>query len=163
MLPNIDLRIANMIKALEQVVLPALPSDQRLARDQARLVIGHLAMVRDQWKLAARFEARNLDGLLQLAEELEKTVQAGPLRAAAKAANAADRRDVDAVEDACTAIGRAIDEIIIGDGATPLPQAAIDAILKHGEGQAWRERIWFRGHGLDPDMGTLPAIAAAID
>ena len=61
MLPSIDLRIANMIKALEQVILPALPKRERLARDQANLVIGHLRLMSPQWKTAVRFEEVTLD------------------------------------------------------------------------------------------------------
>ena len=64
MLPSIDLRIQNLVKALQEVVVPAIPERERLARDQAMLVIGHLRMIAVQWKSALLFEAQSLDGLL---------------------------------------------------------------------------------------------------
>ena len=62
MLPSIDLRIANIVKALEQVVLPALTARERLAKDQVNLCIGHLQMIAQQWRWAAAFEAAVLQG-----------------------------------------------------------------------------------------------------
>ena len=52
MLPDIDLRLTNTIKALSDVVLPALPTGEALAREQAQLAIAHLGLVQQQWKAA---------------------------------------------------------------------------------------------------------------
>jgi len=165
-LPSIDLRIANMIKALEQVILPALPKRERLARDQAALVIGHLKLVSGQWKAALRFELVTLDDLIGLANNLAGILQGeigARLREAAVVAGKADRADVLAVEAAFTALGKVVDAAIVGGpDAAPLPRAATDAILNYGARQAWRERIWFKGNGLDPDKAELPEIADAL-
>jgi hypothetical protein len=75
MLPNIDLRIGNLVKALEQVILPALPASQRLARDQVRLVIGHLRMLGGQWKTALRYEEISFEELAALARDLAELVE----------------------------------------------------------------------------------------
>lgn len=42
MLPNITLRIENLIKAMETIVIPAVDPDNDLATEQAQLIIGHL-------------------------------------------------------------------------------------------------------------------------
>ena len=103
MLPNIDLRIANMVKALEQVILPALPRDQRLARDQAMLVAGHLRMLGDQSKAALRYERISLDDLAGLSRDL---IPAAPaplgqrLEHALAEAEGCDRESVTALEQA---------------------------------------------------------------
>lgn len=166
MLPSIDLRIANMIKALEQVILPALPRRERLARDQANLVLGHLRLMSPQWKTAVRFEEVTLDLIVGLAErfgEIFTGDQRALLEAAIASARAADRRDIKALEDAYTLVGNAIDAIIRGDADhAPLPQAAVDALLDYGAVQALRERAWFKGNGLDPHAAELPEISAVL-
>ncbi len=167
MLPNIDLRIANMVKALEQVILPALPRDQRLARDQAMLVAGHLRMLGDQWKAALRYERISLDALAGLARDLIPAAPAAlgrRLEDALTAAQGCDRESVIALEQANIALGHAVDAVILGGEAhTPLPQASIDAILDYALRHARRERTWFKRNGLDPDRGDLPDLAAMLD
>lgn len=166
MLPNIDLRIANMIKALEQVVLPALPRDQRLARDQALLVAGHLRMMGEQWKAALRYEQISLDDLMTLARDLMRSAPTSldKLADALADAQACDRESVTALEQANIRLGHAVDAIILGGEAhAPLPQVSIDAILDHGLRHARRERTWFKRNGLDPDRNDLPDLAALFD
>jgi hypothetical protein len=159
MLPNIDVRIATLVKALEQVILPALPANERLARDQAMLLIGHLHMIGQQWKHALRFECATLDELIRLAAALADVQDGewgGRLRAAIASAREADRSSVDALEAAYNELGHAVDAVIRSEA--PLGPAAVDAILAYGERQAWRERTWFKAVGIDPDRAELPNI-----
>lgn len=166
MLPNIDLRIQNMIKALEQVILPALPRDQRLARDQAMLVTGHLRMIGAQWKCALDYERGALDQLVALAELLRD--QAGEslgkrLTAMLELARDCDRAQIDEIERTCTELGKVVDEIILGGpGHRPLSREVADAILDYSLRHARRERVWFQGNGLDPDRASLPTIEAMM-
>ncbi|ALR20195.1 hypothetical protein [Sphingobium baderi] len=163
MLPNIDLRIANMIKALEQVILPALPREQRQARDQAMLVAGHLGMIGEQWKSALRYEQVSLDDLAGLARQLlpDAPELLGPrLENALAAAEACDRVNIAALEQANIDLGNAVDAVILGgEDHAPLSQAASDAVLAYGLRHARRERTWFKANHLDPDRDELPAIA----
>ena len=166
MLPNIDVRIANLIKAMEQVVLPALPRSERLARDQAMLVVGHLRMIAGQWKSALRFEQVTLDALIDLAEKLAGVVAApfaGRLADAAKTARAADRGSVVGLEQAYTALGTVIDEAILGGpDHVAFPPAAVDVLFEYGTRQARLERTWFKAIGFDPDRAELPEIADVL-
>lgn len=163
MLPSIDLRIANMIKALEQVILPALPKRERLARDQANLVMGHLRLMSSQWKAAARFEEGTLDGMIGLAQKLAGIIGGeakAQLEAAVAEVQTVDRRDVAALEAAYNAVGHVVDDVIRGGADhAPLPQAAVDVLLDYGAVQARRERAWFKGNGLDPHASELPEIS----
>jgi hypothetical protein len=162
MLPDIDLRIDNMLKALEQVVMPALPAQEKLARDQANLVIGHLRMVKDQWRFAVKFEGGSLANMIRLGTEI--VGQADPLfrdrlEGALAMAAAADPTDQGALTEAIVELGGIIDEIILGDdGRIELPPGAFAAIIAYGGRQAKRERSWFAGTGLDPDRAELPTI-----
>lgn len=165
MLPNIDLRLANCIKALEEVVIPSLADGERMAREQALLVIGHLRMIGGQWKHALRFECGSLDAMSALARKIAVSDPGfgGELADALASAATVDRRDIDAVEGAICRVGAAIDKAILGeDGSLPLSPAAVAAILDYGEKQAFRERTWFKLCGLDPDAGELPAIEAVL-
>ncbi|ETI63752.1 hypothetical protein C100_11070 [Sphingobium sp. C100] len=166
MLPDIDLRIANMIKALEQVILPALPRDQRLARDQAMLVAGHLRMIGEQWKSALRYEQVALDDLQGLARDLlpgAPAFLADDLAAALAMAEACDRASVTAIEQANIAIGHAVDAVILGGSDhAPMPSAAVDRLLDYALRHARRERSWFKANRLDPDQNDLPDLVTML-
>jgi hypothetical protein len=165
MLPNIDLRLANCIKALEEVVIPSLPGGERMAREQALLVIGHLRMIGGQWKQALRFENTSLEAMSALARTIAVSDPgfSGELADALAACETIDRRDIDAVEAAICQVGAAIDKAILGaDGTVALSAAAVAAILDYGEKQAFRERTWFKLCGLDPDAAELPTIEAVL-
>lgn len=166
MLPSIDLRIATLIKALEQVILPALPPRERLAKEQVMLVIGHLGLIGSQWKNAIAFEVGSLEALLRLAHDLKDDAggEAEALACAIAKAEAADLSDLGAVEIAYRELGAIIDRIILGeDGTLPLSRGAIDAVIAQGAVQARRERTWFAGNGLDPDVRELPQISDILD
>lgn len=162
MLPSIDLRIANVIKALEQVILPALTPRERLARDQINLCIGHLRMIGEQWRWAAAFESGSFHAMIALAKAMQPSVDpfyADELAAAIISADAIEGDDL-AVEHGIVALGGLIDRIILGeDGQFPLAPELWNAVLAYGERQATRERTWFAATGLDPDRRELPGIA----
>jgi hypothetical protein len=165
MLPNIDVRLANCIKALEQVIIPSLPGGERVAREQALLVIGHLRMIGSQWKQALRFETTSLEAMADLARQIAASDPKfkGELAAALATVESVDHRDIDAVEAAICRVGTAIDRAILGeDGCAALSPAAFTAILDYAEKQALRERAWFKLCGLDPDAADLPAIAEVL-
>ncbi|MBA2935521.1 hypothetical protein HZF05_15650 [Sphingomonas sp. CGMCC 1.13654] len=166
MLPDIDLRIDNMLKALEQVVIPALPSGERLARDQVNLVIGHLRMMKDQWRFAVKFEAGSLENMMRLGDELADQVDPIYRQSLADALSVARNTDSDDQKALATAIhdlGSVIDRIILGeDGRLALAPAAFAAIIDYGHRQARRERSWFAATGLDPDRAELPTIAQTM-
>ena len=164
MLPGIDLRLGNMIKSIEDIVLPALPADESLAREQARLIAGHLAILKEQWRHAVRFEAGSLAAIVDLAWALIPLVaddQARALNAAAEATARIDWQDIDALNASLCSVGKAIDTVILGeDGRRPLGPEAWAAVLAYGEKDAQRQRTWFQGVGIDPDRAELPPVAS---
>lgn len=164
MLPGIDLRLRNMIKSIEDIVLPAIPNDQSLAREQARLIAGHLAIIKEQWRHAVRFEAGSLAALVDLAWALVPLVeedQAALIHKAAEATAHINWQDIDALNSSICAIGSAIDQVVLGeDGKRPLSRAAWDVILAYGEKDAHRQRTWFQGVGIDPDRAELGSVAS---
>ena len=171
MLPSIELRIQNLIKALSQVVLPAVDPGNGLAREQAQLVIAHLQVIAKQWDKAQTFEAQSLAALRALAERLAlaaagggETSRAGAgLRRALAQRSESNERAALAREH--EALGTAIEELIaaafaaaFADGSADFRAQLDEAVLEHGQYQAWRERVWFAGNALDPDRAELPSI-----
>lgn len=154
--PDIDLRLAPLTKALTEVVLPALPAGEKLARDQVMLVIGHLSMITQQWKRALGFELESYGALCALAQDLIPLLDNSELVAAIgtalDTATGIDRASYDQVQNASRALGALVDRAINDDYRTrPLDPRVRDAVLDYADRQTRRERIWFAGNGLDPD------------
>ena len=163
--PDIDLRLKSVLKALSDVILPALPASERLARDQANLVIGHLTIIAEQWQYALNFELENLAQACALAGELAgmnfDSALGDDLIAALSAAAAVDRNNYQAVTAIHRALKTLIDALIAADHhSAPMPPALLDAVLRYNRCRAPRERVWHRGAGLDPDAASLPSIAS---
>ncbi|MCP5380008.1 MAG: hypothetical protein H6914_06350 [Novosphingobium sp.] len=166
MLPSIDLRLKNMVKAVQDVIAPAIREDEKLAQEQARLLVGQIAMLRYQWKDAVRYEAGSFRLIRGLAETLVAQVdesQAQVLQQALDATDGVDELDIDALNAAICTLGNAIDKVILGDdGQKPLSAGARAAIIAYGEKDALRSRVWFQGNGIDPDREALPPLAEVI-
>lgn len=163
--PDLDLRLHSMLKALSDVILPAIPVDQSLARDQAKLVMGHLTVIAAHWKHALNYELENLRLTCGLARELAGMGLANALgdelSAAVAQAEALDRSDYDAVSAAHRALKQVIDRVIAAeDSCASMSGLLKSAVLRYSTVRAMRERIWHRDAGLDPDTAKLPPIAA---
>src|ERR1700756_539308 len=65
-------QIKSMVKAMTDVVLPAIDPANKLAQEQARLVIGMLGLMAQQLPLQFRFDCDELARLLQLAAALQQ-------------------------------------------------------------------------------------------
>ena len=168
MLPDIDLRLQNAMKALVEVVLPALPASEPLACEQGKLVLAHLGVIARQWKAALKFELGTYDALSALAETLSagarEPAQTQLIEQALAASAGLDRTDYDAVSAAQRALAAAVAGFIEGDAMrVPLPRDVFDAVLTYSERQALRERAWFAACGIDPDADTLPALASVLE
>ncbi|MBK8958965.1 MAG: hypothetical protein IPM80_11145 [Proteobacteria bacterium] len=165
--PDLDLRLKSVLKALTDVILPALPADERMAREQARLVLGHLDIIAAQWKHALKLELSNLALACELASDLAgmnyDSTLGDDLIAALAAAAEVDRGDYDAVSHAHRALKAVIDRLLAPHHAERLTPAMTAAVLRYNARRAERERIWHGAAGLDPDASRLPPIAALFE
>jgi hypothetical protein len=166
MLPSVDVRFRNMMKAMQEVVAPAIPHDEKLAQEQVRLIVGHLSMLQEQWKNALRYEAGSFRMISELAQALIPHVddrQAADMRQALAEVADTDNYDIDALNAGICKVGGAIDQVILGeDGKKPLAKAAWDVILDYGERDALRSRVWSRSTGIDPDRHKLPPLETVL-
>lgn len=65
-----DIQIATMLKALADVVIPAIPEENRLAVEQARLIAGMLTLMQFQLPRQFRFDCDELQRLRTVTDDL---------------------------------------------------------------------------------------------
>jgi len=169
MLPDIDNRINNLIKAVEKTIAPAIDPENGLAQEQAALVVGHLKMLNTQWDKAYLFERGSFDNMVSLARQLAAAAEGGQHVVSTKDALAAQLDALptelpptpSGVNKYTIAIGYLVDDLINAcytDGRPAFKTALAELVLNYGEKQATRERIWFNANGLDPDKAKLGSI-----
>jgi|SRR6516165_2026209 hypothetical protein len=166
MLPNFNTRFENAVKALEQVILPAIPNEQSLAREQTLLLINHLQLIGIQWKPAVKFELTSYNRLCELARAMLESKDSNVTQEIGKALQSAlndrerlDQNDLDEIERAKSELGLLIDRVISGsESSKPLGPTITEAILDYGARQAWCDRVWFSSTKLDPENHELPTI-----
>src|SRR3546814_19818740 len=89
MTPSVVERVASVIRALTEVVLPHLPADASLAQEQVHLSVGHLQILRAQFDETPAFEREELGDAIVLAGALTDAIEGGQATRAAIAALAA--------------------------------------------------------------------------
>lgn len=174
------LRLQAMIRALEEVILPAIPADRKLALDQGSILLGDLRMLADQQARAWDFAMAELREHLALAEALTTHADGGPATSAGAEASrrlTADLNPVAALpcptQAALTemaarakAAADALVEAAYEDGSPAFRASAAAAVMAQAERQIERERAWTRAAGFDPqakalDLDAILAISCA--
>lgn len=154
MTPNIDERLASVVRALSEVILPHLPDHAALAQEQAHLAIGHLQIIRAQLDQAPAYEREELDDAIALGNALCAAIPAGnhtddSLRTLRRALEAPADGDV---RDRCRAIHDAIEDLVRAVGRQGCPDTRHDlstTILDHEDRRARKDRKWFAAFGFD--------------
>jgi hypothetical protein len=186
MTPDLGTRLDTIARALTEVVIPALPPHEVLALEQAALCVGHLAILGEQYRYLADYEALCLAEMSALAASLLAVAAGGPATGTAAEAlrGEADRvgapvdtggeaaapevlpggapgRTASAAHQRRNALAGAVDELIRAAGRDGEPEfrgATRRLVLAHGRRQSDRDRAWFRACGMDPDRASLPGI-----
>ncbi len=158
MTPNVDERLASIIRSLTEVVLPHLPADASLAQEQVHLAVGHLQILRMQLDDIPTFETEELADAMLLAHALveaingggETSAAVGAVRAATVAA--ADAAGGAAVRTGLSGIHKAIETLVgaVSRDGTAASQAEIGSIILAHEGRrVEKDRRWFLPFGFD--------------
>jgi hypothetical protein len=170
------LQIRTAIKALTDVVLPAVDPDNKLAQEQVRLVIGALAIVAQRMPLVYRYQRAELDRFIVLAETLQTQTQDIPesaeaLRALTTAVVSAKdvldraRADPTELEEAIRDLRDYVGALITAaysQGAGARSKAISTTVTAHAKQQLLRERAWLIGQGWEADPGSIPPIETLI-
>ena len=153
MTPNVDERLASVIRALTEVILPHLPPEASLAHEQAHLAVGHLQILRAQLDAVPGFEREELDDAIAIANALGM-VAGGAQTIAARAAlqtsaKAADGSDVRGQRQAIHVAVDVLVRAVAADGNPADKAATTQIILKHEHARAQKDRQWFAPFGFD--------------
>ena len=70
MVPDVDLLIGAALRAMKDVVVPAIPADQGGAAEQARLVIGVLSLLQQRVSFEGARSRKELEIAVELAEQI---------------------------------------------------------------------------------------------
>jgi len=172
--PEISTNIASILRAMENVIIPAIDKNQSLAREQAYLTVIYLRMIQEQHDKIFHFR------LLEISEysAILKSLLAKDYSSAAPDAAAAARQalgDASALQtvqlqayDVFVCTARALREaadalvadLIRARGGDDAIEAEIASLLIGQAGiEALRERSWVAGLGLDPRPEQLQPLA----
>ena len=169
-------QIQSMIKAMTDVVLPAVDANNKLAQEQGRLVIGMLSLLATQLPVQYRFDRGELGRLVALSQDLEARSQGGTQTTAAvavltaarlRAAQIWARAQVDPaqLEDAVRELRElsgALVTAVYADGDAGSRSHVTGSVLASSKEQLLRDRSWLLAQGWEPDPGAVPAIEALL-
>lgn len=171
-----EVQIQSMIKALTDVVLPAIDPANKLAQEQSRLVIGMLGLMARQLPLQFRFDCDELARLLRFAEDLQHHAGTGAATdrslarlaeqaTAAKAVLARAQAGPDAVLLAVRSLREASGAVVTAafQEADPAGRARVqESVLSMSEAQLLRDRSWLLSQGWEPDPKAIPPIESLL-
>ena len=154
MTPNTDERIASVIRALTEVILPQLPPEASLAQEQLHLSVGHLQILRAQFDAIPGYEREEMDDAIAIGKALQAAVTGGAAtqQALAGIGTAVAAADGSNVRDQFRAINNAVDALARaastdGDGAGKAALSKI--ILEMEDARTQKDRQWFAPFGFD--------------
>jgi thiazole synthase ThiGH ThiG subunit len=154
--PSVRDRLGSVVRALNGVVLPALPKEASLAQEQVMLAMGHIQIILAQMDVAPAFEADEANDLVIMADAIAAATTGGPATTQAISVLKACVADASASSpsERTNALQAGIDTVLIAlaqDGE-PASRAAVTAlILKQGAARADKDRRWFAAMGFDID------------
>ena len=166
MLPDISIRINNLIKAMEKTIAPAIDPDNGLAKEQAALVVSHLRMLDQQWDTAYLYEKGSYENmralsahLVSLAEKYEPG-KSTTLELSETLGTMPDELPltVSGISTLTANLGTIVDRVITDcfrSGSETFKTALTNIVLDYNAKQSARERIWFGANKLDPDITDL--------
>ncbi|MEY2926317.1 MAG: hypothetical protein RL367_794 [Pseudomonadota bacterium] len=164
MTPSIEVRLVSVLHGLRDVVIPAINPDEALAVEQSGLILAQLTMLLQQLPYADRYHRLCRDDARAAATDIVQQPAGGPQSLAA----------VDALSALLAGTGTDdphADYLALAGGIAALTTAAAAdgesgwrtrvnaAVLAFANRQNWRERVWFKDAGFDPDPGALPDLA----
>jgi hypothetical protein len=154
--PSVKDRLGSVVRALNGVVLPALPKEASLAQEQVMLAMGHIQIILAQMDATPAFLAEEVADLERMGSEVAALADGGSKTNNAMtalnavltdAAPASPEARTAALQDAIDATLQALAE----DGDSAARQTVQDAVLKQGAARAEKDRQWFAAMGFDID------------
>jgi hypothetical protein len=172
-----SIQIQSMLRALNDVVLPAVDPANGPAREQLQLTMGMLTLMAQQLPLQFRFDCDELTRWLTVSRRLRDRVRQGAdtqasLAALARHADAAAdtleraRATPDDVYQCVRELRAAIGELVTltyRDGDADERKVIADIVLGASQQQLLRDRALLLMQGWEPDPDAIPPIADLLD
>ncbi|TVT48698.1 MAG: hypothetical protein FHP92_17680 [Denitromonas halophila] len=171
-----EVQIAAMIKALTDVVIPAVPPSNKLAAEQAQLVVGMLHLMAAQLPVQFRFDRDELGRLLEAASELSSLAVADEAPRAALAELDRQRTEAMAVLEACrgepaqlqasvaslrTSMCSLVDSFAASEDVVSRERVET-ALFAMSKAQLLRDRALMKPQRWEPDPAAVPDITSLL-
>lgn len=171
-----DIQLTALIRAMKDVVIPAIDPANRLAIEQSQLVLGMLALMQKQLPMQFRFDRDELSRLLRTADSLAEACAAEPglseaVRALADVQRPARQRFAAATVDPSELYGdvvglrEAIGALVTraGDAASPALMSQIERhVLDLSHEQLLRDRALMAPQGWEPGLPAVETLLEAV-
>lgn len=171
-----EIQITSMIKAMTDVILPAVDPLNKLAVEQSQLVVGMLSLMARQLPVQFKFDCDELERLLASAKRMQELPAGdGKVKAALgrlaergqKAADVLERVKLDPAEvlAAIRALREAMGAIVctLGETADTAAQLKVERIvLDLSKEQLLRDRAMLVMQGFERDPAALPSLESLL-
>jgi hypothetical protein len=153
--PSVKDRLASVVRALNGVVLPALPKDAGLAQEQVMLAMGHIQIILAHMDAAPDFLTDEAHDVTEMGQAVAGVSRGGAATQAAKLALEKTLSGEGVSPEVRTAqIQDAIDAVLTAlktDGDPASYDTVKTLILTQGAERADKDRRWFAAMGFDID------------
>ncbi len=160
-----ELQLSTLIRAMQQVVLPAVDPRNAAATEQGALVLATLSMMQQRQRLTYRYDRDELIRYVELAAALAAhlggSAETREALSAAAAAGADTLARARAEPDELVERSRAL-RALVGELAAKLPELDVEGdstlsalIMAAAKTQTSRERAWLLPTGFDADSRHL--------
>jgi hypothetical protein len=167
-----EIQLSTMIRAMKDVVIPAVDARNELAMQQAQMIVGLLNLMAHQLPMQFRFDRDELQRLIVSAQNLSQLHTQDPAIGEAAGQLAACRTAAAAVLEQCatdpaelTSSVRDMREAtsaLVAAASSGRDKAALDVIervvLDLSREQLLRDRSLMLPQGWEPDPAAVPAI-----
>jgi hypothetical protein len=156
--PSVDDRMNSVLRALQTVVLPALPQEASLAREQVMIAMGHLQIIQAQRDATPGYEAEELTDILGMARQIVDVEGCdGACASVRETLKRAMQESALPPREAAEAIREAIDALLIVAGQVGTEkyhQKLSQTILPLAQARARKDRSWFAPMGFDIELSA---------
>lgn len=156
-----------VLKSFADVILPAINPDNRLAQEQAQLMLGLLSLLKDRLPLQYEYDRDELHRLVQLGREVQAVRSDPDLalcltegEAIGARAGAAAGELLAAIGHLRTALGNSVEQLAVQPDDAD--SAVLKTVIKAAREQNLRERAWLIMQGWETEPASVPAIESLI-
>lgn len=153
--PSTNDRLDSILRSLSGVILPALPPEASLAKEQTQLIIGHLSILRGQLDAQSAFEAEEAEDFVDMGRKIAALANGGPhSQKAIELLNQqiSDLHKLETSSQRTEKLQLSIDQLLVAlkiDGTSAACAAVKAMVFELGSIRAKKDRQWFMPMGFD--------------